>query len=238
MASNRDEFYKRDTRPLHAWDENNAINAGRDLEGGGTWMGINRDGRFAALTNYRDPKNIKENAPSRGDLVSKYLLNNYAPLDYMNEIADSISTYNGFNLLIGNKDELFYLSNYAHGIKKLEPGLYGLSNGLLDSDWPKVEKGKIKFAQLFQASIPEIEEVYKALFDPEKAKDEHLPNTGVSLDMERDLSSMLIRMGDRYGTRCSNYVGLHNDNSFFFHERTFDVPANTYTDRSVFTTPI
>jgi uncharacterized protein with NRDE domain len=149
MAGNRDEFYERPTAPMAFWNDAPEVLAGRDLQAGGAWLGVTRSGRFAAITNYRDPTHGRVDAPSRGDLVSNYLTSQAGPQEYLEQLAPYGNNYNGFNLLVGDSQNLFYYSNY-HGAepKQLQPGYYGLSNHLLNTPWPKVEKGQRRLQEL------------------------------------------------------------------------------------------
>jgi uncharacterized protein with NRDE domain len=223
VAANRDEWRERPTARLHWWDGepgigdqddtrirryrfglaegDHAILAGRDLKDGGTWMGVTRGGRFAAVTNFRDPKNVKPGAPSRGKLVSDFLSGGDSAERYANALADGAAQYNGFNLLVGDASSLCYLSNRDAGARKLEPGVYGLSNGLLNEAWPKVEHAKSRLVAALPA-LPDEAALWHLLGDDAAAPDEALPDTGVGLEWERILSPALIRT-ERYGTRSS-----------------------------------
>src|SRR5688572_20142048 len=153
VAANRDEFYARKTAPAHFWKDHPQILGGRDLEASGTWMAMNKKGKISLVTNYRDPANINPTAPSRGQLVADYLIHDDTPEAYMNKVSTVARQYNGFNLLIGYPDALWYLSNYGNGIQKLESGIYGLSNHLLDTPWPKMSRGKKKFIQAIDSTV-------------------------------------------------------------------------------------
>jgi uncharacterized protein with NRDE domain len=144
LGANRDEFYARPTAPLDFWQDHPQVLAGRDLEQHGTWMGVTRNGRWAAVTNYRDLRIMKTDAHSRGHLVADFLLSHVPPHAYMRQIATKADQYNGFNLIVGDSAELVYFSNRERKIRLLGPGLYGLSNHLLDTAWPKVARGKEK----------------------------------------------------------------------------------------------
>ncbi len=144
LLANRDEFYARPTAKAHEWDCAGKVIAGKDLQAGGTWLGIDKKGRFSAITNYRDPKNIKTEAPSRGELVQNYLLSQTDPLKYMFQVQFKAQNFNGFNLLVGNREDIFYYSNYAKSIQKIGDGIHGLSNHLLNTYWYKVGLGKEK----------------------------------------------------------------------------------------------
>lgn len=210
-AGNRDEFYDRPAKPADWWDDHPQIYAGRDLQGGGTWIGVTREGRFAALTNIRAPSEMRTDAPSRGALVTNYLAGSMTPDDYVGEIKSQTAEYNGFNLLIGDSDQLIWFSNRGDGDerngKSLGPGIYGLSNSLLDCAWPKVVRTKAQFASLLCQGAPE-DAYFEMLTDTTCASDCRLPKTGVSIERERLLSAVCIESPD-YGTRVSTLVKLH-----------------------------
>jgi uncharacterized protein with NRDE domain len=228
IAANRDEFYNRKTAPARFWDDYPDIIGGRDLEASGTWMAMNKNGKIGLVTNYRDPANINPKAPSRGQLVSDFLVNDDSTKEYLTGLSQRASHFNGFNLLTGNPDELWYLSNYRQGIHTLEPGVYGLSNHLLDTPWPKVLRGKEKFGRTISDSIIEPDLLFELLYDEQQAVDHLLPNTGIGLDRERALSSMFIKT-DGYGTRCSTVVLVDNQNEVLFSERTYQTDTFSYT---------
>ncbi len=143
VAANRDEEYERPTAPVHYWEDHPQILAGRDLKQMGTWMGVTREGRFSALTNYRSLSEMNAvGKRSRGELVGDFLKNQCAAGGIPSEVAENRNLYPGFNLLAGDKDELYYYSNIENKVKKLKPGIYGVSNHLLNTEWPKVKKGK------------------------------------------------------------------------------------------------
>lgn len=222
VAANRDEFYSRKTAPAHFWEDYPNILGGRDLEASGTWMAMNKNGKISLVTNYRDPANINPNAPSRGQLVSDFLVNGDTPEEYLSKISSRASQYNGFNLLTGYPDELWYLSNYRQGIQKLESGVYGLSNHLLDTPWPKVHRGKEKFGSAISDSDIEPDTLFELLYDEQRAEDQLLPDTGIGLDRERALSSMFIKTNG-YGTRCSTVILVSHNNQVLFSERVYDL---------------
>ncbi len=225
VAANRDEFYNRKTAAANYWPDHPNVLGGRDLQAGGTWMGMNKSGKISMLTNYRDPKNIRADAPSRGFLVSKYLENNEAPEEYLKSIEPA--QYNGFNLIMGDVNDLWYLSNYKDGITKLTNGLYGLSNHLLDTPWPKVVKGKKKLVPILGKSDITAEELMEFLYDDEVATDK-LPDTGIGLERERALSSMFIKTSG-YGSRCSTVVLVDKQDHVKFSERVYDLTTFNYT---------
>lgn len=221
LAGNRDEFYDRPTSPLSFWDDAPIALAGRDLKGNGTWLGITKNGRIAAITNYREPALFKPNAPSRGLLVSDFLLGNQAPETYLKQIKTVGSMYNGFNLLVGDRCQLCYYSNKTERIQKLLPGLYGLSNHLLNTPWPKVEKGKEGLKKLIPKEKKiNTEDIFFLLGNSAIPSDSHLPDTGVGLDWERILSPLFIT-SNIYGTRSSSIILIDRSNGVTFIERSF-----------------
>jgi len=221
LAANRDEFYDRPTSPLAFWDDAPAVLAGRDLKGKGTWLGITKNGRIAAITNFREPALFNPDAPSRGLLVSDYLTGTKTPRIYLKQIKTIGNRYNGFNLLLGDSNGLYYYSNKMEGIKELKPGLYGLSNHLLDTPWPKVEKGKAFFKNvLFKEKQINTEDIFSLLADRTLAPDDRLPDTDVGLKLERMLSPMFIT-SDIYGTRSSSIVLIDRSHEASFTERSF-----------------
>lgn len=209
-AGNRDEFYDRPTQPANWWNDYPHIYAGRDLRGGGTWLGITRDGRFAAITNFRAPSQMRADAPSRGKLVANYLAGQASPEEYIEQIAKDAHHFNGFNLLVGTREKLIWFSNAGaddeRNGKPLAPGIYGLSNGLLDSPWPKVVRTKAQLASLLCQGAPE-DAYFEMLTDTTRASDCRLPRTGVPIEWERVLSAACIESPE-YGTRASTVVRL------------------------------
>jgi len=222
LAANRDEYYDRPTAPLAFWNDMPDILAGRDLKRSGVWLGVTRTGRIAAITNYREPALRYENAPSRGHLVSNFLQGLESPENYLNHIKTIGHRYNGFNLIVGDGSGLFYYSNMADHIQKLKPGLFGLCNHLLDTPWPKVEKGKDAFNALLDGKQTiDIEDIFSILNDRSFPSDDMLPDTGVGLSWERVFSPLFILSPD-YGTRSSSVVFVEKTGKLTFSERTFD----------------
>jgi len=209
-AGNRDEFYERPAQPADWWEDYPQVYAGRDLRGGGTWMGVTRDGRFAAITNIRAPSEKRDDAPTRGRLVADYLTGSETPQAYVDRIAADAHRFNGFNLLVGDRERLIWFSNGlvddARNGKPLAPGVYGLSNATLDTPWPKVVRTKAQFASLLCQGAPE-EAFFEMLTDTTRASDCRLPRTGLSLERERMLSAVCIESPE-YGTRASTVVRL------------------------------
>ena len=227
VAANRDEFYNRKTATANYWSDHPQILAGRDLEAGGTWLGMTKSGKISMLTNYRDLKNINPNAPSRGQLVSDYLISSRTGEAYMQSVESDGKKYNGFNLIVGNPEELWYYSNYRNGITKFVPGLYGISNHLLESPWPKVLIGKQKIAPALQNNDIDPERIFEILYDDHIADDDQLPDTGLPLERERALSSMFIKTPN-YGSRCSTVVLVDGSNKVIFAERVYDLETFNY----------
>ncbi|HRD65739.1 MAG TPA: NRDE family protein [Candidatus Competibacter sp.] len=210
VAANRDEFLDRPTAPLAFWNDSPQVLAGRDLKEGGTWLGITRTGRFAALTNYRDPARIVQNAPSRGRLVSDYLQGDEPAHAYLDRLVARASSYNSFNLLLGDGEELFYYANLAGEPRSLAPGLYGLSNHLLDTPWPKLKRGRLSLHQLLnRRPNPTADDLLDLLTDRVPAPDTELPRTGIPLEWERWLSPVFID-APNYGTRASTVLLANN----------------------------
>ncbi len=230
VAANRDEFYNRETAPAHYWKDHPEVLGGRDLQAGGTWLGITRQGRISMVTNYRDLRNINLNAPSRGRLITDYLLTNTTPEGYLSQVKPQAKDFNGFNLLVGNEHELWYYSNYSDDFEKLSPGQYGLSNHLLDTPWPKVAKGKPKFREILNTPFSP-GDLFELLLDDQIASDDQLPDTGVGIERERALSSMFIK-SPGYGTRSSTVVLIDTDDNVFFTERVYDLNTFEHTENT------
>lgn len=229
VAGNRDEFYRRQSAPATWWEDHPDVFAPRDLEAGGTWLGLaklkNGGYKFAAITNVRDGAEVIPNAPSRGKLVSDYLTGTDHIKSYIQHLTGNAKNYNGFNLLLGeisnSTQELSWFSNRnsadVNNGQLLAPGVYGLSNGTLNSSWPKVSKTKAQMASLLCQNAPR-EAFFDMLSDTQPAPDHRLPNTGVSLEMERLLSSVCIE-SEHYGTRSSMLIEMADNGVFQYQER-------------------
>lgn len=221
VAANRDEWRERPAAPANWWDDAPDILAGRDLEAGGTWLGVTRSGRFAAITNFRDPSDRKSTAPTRGQLVADYLRGNASPRDYLATLAANAACYNGFNLLLADDTSMCYFGSREGEIIDVAPGIHGLSNHLLDEPWPKVENGKLALGAEFRAKSTGnalLERSFAFLSNATRAEDAVLPDTGVGREWERVLSPALI-VTEKYGTRCSTLV-LRGKQDIVFEERT------------------
>lgn len=228
LGANRDEFFKRPTAPAGFWDDHPQILAGRDLQAGGTWLGITKSGRFAAVTNVREPEVTVENALSRGELTRNFLSGTQSSLSYLKQVMNHQHRYAGFNLLVGefskSSNSLYYLSNRGSGIEKLVSGTYGLSNHLLDSPWPKVIEGKNSLSTRLGNAGANHHLIRKMLENPELAEDALLPNTGIDYEREKALSAMFICLPD-YGTRTSTVITIDSDN-IFFSEQNYGPSSN------------
>ncbi len=227
VAANRDEFFARPAAPAAFWPEAPNVLAGRDLEAGGTWLGIGRKGRFAAITNYREGGKPIPGAPSRGALVADFLAGQADPETYLAALAARASEFNGYNLLLGNGQVLAYYANRGATPRCLAPGIYGLSNHLLDTPWPKLATAKSCFVEALnalpaneRAHEPSLEPFFDLLADREIVADQYLPNTGVALEWERRLSAIFVN-SPNYGTRASTVLTLRKDGQTTLVERNF-----------------
>lgn len=221
FAGNRDEFYGRPTAPAETWDDAPHVLGGRDLKGGGTWMGITEQGYWGVVTNIRKPDSYRENARSRGSLVSQYLRTEPAPLSYLKAVHQQAREYNEFNLLVGTPTSLYYVSSREDGIRAVDPGIHGLSNDRLDSPWPKVTRARAKLQSTVEEDEVSPEALLELLHDRQRAPADDLPDTGIGKKREQQLSPIFIE-GDRYGTRASTVLLMERDGTVTFVERTFD----------------
>jgi uncharacterized protein with NRDE domain len=218
VAANRDEWNDRPTLPAQWWDDAPDLLAGKDLKAGGTWMGITRNGRFAAITNFREPSEKKSTAPSRGTLVMDFLLDERAPGEFLEVLAQRASAFNGFNLITGDAKKFVCFGSHDGNLRDIEPGVHGLSNHLLDEPWPKVTRGRAELEQIMQERFDH-EALFTILSDRTIAEDDKLPETGVGVDWERALSPALI-VAPGYGTRSSSVLTMDKDGHVTFEERT------------------
>lgn len=218
VAANRDEFYRRPTAPAAYWDDDQIL-AGRDEKAGGTWLGVNRRGEFAAITNYRHPAEMLPKARSRGALVSGFLEAKHTPDEYIASIASHDSEHAGYNLLLGSRDSLHWTSNRG-GTQSLPSGVHGLSNAQLNTPWPKVERGKQLLTRLLAEGDFSIDDGLALLADRHQPTDDALPNTGVGKAMERLVAPTFIASA-MYGTRASTVLMIGHDGLVQFHERRF-----------------
>lgn len=220
VAANRDEFYERPTAAAGFWEDNPNILAGRDLLHMGTWLGVTKSGRFAALTNHRDPRDVSVDKKSRGNIVTDFLAEDTLPQEFL-ETLKKKDDYAGFNILVGDSDSLFYFSNKQDVISEVLAGTHGLSNQFLNTPWPKVVKGRTKLREyVVDHDTIDTDALFDIVSDTEIALDEQLPDTGVGMDLERQLSPLFIKTLN-YGTRSSTVVLVGHDHSITFVERRF-----------------
>ncbi len=224
LVGNRDEFHARPTSAMHWWESPRVL-AGRDLEAGGTWLGLDADGRFAVVTNHRSPP-YASGARSRGELIPRFLAGTAGPRAYLESLRPEAAVFAGFSLLAGDRNELAYFSNRdLSGPRTLAPGVYGLSNALLDTPWPKLTRTRARLQALIDAPAAQraalgAEPLLDLLTDRDRALDEELPDTGVGRDRERWLSSPFI-VGPDYGTRCTTALVLRDDGAGEAIERSY-----------------
>ncbi len=228
LAGNRDEFYARPTKPADYWDEaDGQILGGRDLEHGGTWLAISTGGRFATVTNYRDPQEFGKQGRSRGLLLRDYLTAAEPPGDFLADVATDGDAYAGFNVILADfgapedASAVWYYSNRSGERRALGPGFYGLSNAFLDTAWPKVADGTAEFRALMEAGDAlDARAFFEILSHNSVASDERLPDTGIGLERERWLSSRFIQ-SPVYGTRASTFLTIDRGGHVVMHERRF-----------------
>lgn len=235
LAGNRDEFYGRPTRKAQFWtDENHPeILAGKDLKGGGTWLGVHKDGRWGALTNYRDPSIIKEDPPSRGELVLGYLKSDKSGMDYLQDITKKADEYNGFNLLLWDSKGFYHYSNQNKKVTNISDGVHGISNALLDTPWPKVTAANRQLEKIISREEINKEELFQLLADDTKASEDELPVTGISRDLEKAVSSIFIKT-ENYGSRCSTVLLIDKEGNIDFTERSFEPGSITFKEEQHF----
>jgi len=226
VAANRDEFHQRPSAAADFWEDDPHILAGRDLQAGGTWLGITRSGRFAAITNYREP--LVPETPlerSRGHLVRDYLNDDGAPLPYARELLSQGSAYSGFNLLLGTPGSLAWVSNRSDEALTVSAGSHGLSNHLLDTDWPKVHSGRARLDKLLEDENLEPEALFELLTDQALTPGEIPERLEERLAPEQLMKHYFI-VSPVYGTRCSTVLLVGRDGSVQFVERQFDPAGN------------
>lgn len=241
LASNRDEFFHRPSQPGHFWAGQCNLLGGQDQEKGGTWLAINRQGKIAAVTNFRAP-NQPQDKNSRGLLVRDYLVGSQTPGDYISSLP--VQDYNGYNLLLGDAKQLFYTSNQTPNPKKLQPltaGVYGLSNHLLDTPWPKVETGKKAFAKVIAQQDFSIDQLFTVMCDATQAADQQLPDTGIGQATEKILSSRFIpgrpvgpAEQNWYGTRTTTVVLMEANGNGVWFERNHSLDKINDTETLAF----
>jgi len=227
FAGNRDEFHDRPSAPMAWWQDRPAILAGRDLQAGGTWLGLSKRGDFGVVTNYRELQRPVPGMPSRGGLITHYLDSHLPSAQFVSELASEADRYAGFNLLLADARQMHYASNRAEPFARaLDPGVHGLSNHLLDTSWPKLARTRERFRALIAAPEPSLDDLLGMLGDRDPAPDHLLPDTGIGLDWERLLSAPFI-VDERYGTRCSTAVLISSEGPVQARERRYDRQGRT-----------
>ncbi|SEF73840.1 NRDE family protein [Algoriphagus boritolerans] len=230
LSANRDEFFDRPTQVIHRWES--GIIAGKDLRGGGTWMGFHPEGKWALLTNYRDFTRPQRAEISRGKLVQNFLEKEEDPVNYLERIFLIKDKYEGFNLLVSDGERLFYFSNYKNEIQEIQPGIHGLSNGLINDPWPKVELAKKQLSETISGEIEE-DRLLTILKSQATHPLENLPKTGASETMEIGLSAQLIRLPPNYGTVSATAVIRDQRGKTAITERTFDWDPSIFSETRI-----
>lgn len=218
FLGNRDEFYK---RPSQSAVLKNGVISGTDLEKGGTWTGINDKGAFAFITNYRDFSKHVDQPLSRGELTRVFLHSEVSPIDYLNELSTKPHLYDPYNLIVGDMKRLGYYSNIEKKVTVLEPGLYGLSNGLLDDSWPKVNAIKSGLQSIVASGKIQNIEAYFSILEDDRKYHSGLPDTGIKPELEIDLSSLFIAL-DGYGTRFETVIIVDRLGQIQYYEKSRD----------------
>jgi len=223
LAANRDEFFSRPSYKSDYWSENKNVLGGRDELSKGTWLGINKSGRFIAITNYRDPNFDRENIKSRGEISKDFLLSDMNVHSFISQISNEKKLYNGFNILLSDNgfDSLYHYSNVSDETTNISDGCHGLSNHLLDTNWPKVGTGKNELTKIIKSDSIDVKDLIIMLKDEVIAPDDALPNTGISYDLEKKLSPVFISMKG-YGTRCSSAMLIDKNNHLSFLEVSYN----------------
>lgn len=237
LVANRDEFYGRPTQDMDYWQDHSDVLAGVDLEQKGTWLGINKAGKFTAVTNFREGKNKEVNLKSRGHLTRHFLTQEISAETYLQELQTSGSQYGGFNLLLGDHSGLYYCSNKGAEPRRLEPGIYGLSNAHLDTRWPKVLQAKKLLQTRLESSDISIDALAGVLRSTLTAKDQDLPRTGISYEWEKQLSSCFIN-AEGYGTRATTVLLQNTKGVIQLVEFRFDQSGERGRQHFTLTTPL
>ena len=235
IAANRDEFHARPTHDAHWWPDKPDVLGGRDLQAGGTWLALGRNGRFATVTNFRDAQTPEPRHRSRGHLVTGFVDCALAPMAYLDTIEED--AYSGFNLIVGTATEVAYLSNREDGVRALGPGIYGLSNALLDGPWHKVESSKQRLAELIATNTVNESSLMRLMNDRDKAPVDEVETGHLDFATARAISAPFIVLPD-YGTRCTTIVLADGDGNWSFIERRFDATGKRSGDsRFTFNAP-
>ncbi len=217
VAANRDESYDRPTAAAGIWPGSPGLLAGKDLQAGGTWLGVTRQGRFAAITNHRNPPATPAEPASRGLLTLDFLQGDMSASDYVKDLSVQGGRYAGFNLIVADQQGMYYYSNVQQRARELAPGVYALSNALLDTDWPKAELARAKLKHLLGIDHPEFGQLRQTVASRELAADHELPDTGVGIEFERLLSAQFI-VSESYGTRATTSLSIDLAGNIRFRE--------------------
>lgn len=228
LVSNRDEFHARPAAPLHIWDDPPGLRGGRDMSAGGAWLAAGSDGRWGAVTNFRGPPESPSPPKSRGRLVVDFLQSAQSPADFIRGLVSRSERFAGYNLLLGDEHGIWWTSNRAqpaNPIVKVEPGVHGLSNELLDTPWPKVVHGRKGLTELVDSDEVSSDALFRLIRIDTPAPDSELPSTDVPSDLERALSAAFVRTPE-YGTRASTVLLISTDGATTMIERRFDPDGN------------
>src|SRR6056297_830636 len=226
FAANRDEFYAREAQKAHFWDTKPAVLAGKDLRAGGTWLGVSEKGDFGAITNFRDLDNPREGDRSRGEIIPEFLTRENSPQQKLRQLIQESQHYAGFNLLAGNSERLYYLSNVSGDMQTVAPGIHGISNAYLDTPWPKVEVAKSECKQAIKPTRIDRDMIFRFLKNSDTYPEESLPSTGLSPEMEKAISPIFIET-EGYGTRCSTLLTIDRPGNVHFTEKTYPVDGDS-----------
>lgn len=226
IVANRDEYHARPTAALAPWEAPQGLLAGRDLQAGGTWFGVDSARRFGLVTNFRERARPRPNAPSRGRLICDFLGAAHPPTEFLGQLADESPGYSGFNLLLGDERGLWYASNRAEPfVRRLGSGVHVVSNHVLDTPWPKVQRLRQAVERWLAAGTDDLSPLWAALADRTQAEHAELPQTGLTAEWERLLSAAFIQHPE-YGTRCSTVLLLGHDGRLQLEERSFDAQGS------------
>jgi len=221
LAANRDEFYERPTKEAHYWESPRQLLAGKDLEAGGTWMGVNKHGHVAAVTNYRDPTNYQNNKASRGQIPVNFLGAGIRAEEYIRELKKQSSKFNGFNLLALDNEKLVHYNNQHGSPGILDKGIHAVSNATLNTPWPKVVRSKNMLKSLINGNFSH-DDLLAMMGDGKTANPEELPDTGIPKDLEEAVSAMCIRT-EKYGTCSTTAITITYDGEVEFTEKSYPV---------------
>lgn len=222
ICANRDEFHQRPTNSMHWWSDSKQypnILAGKDMQAGGTWLGINKSGRFSALTNFRQPESQDDTKKSRGELVLQALTSN--DKQTAEQLKKSTLDYNGYNLVFGQLNNLSCFDNISQKLQPLSSGFHALCNGALDDIWPKMALGQHQLTEVITSTSLDVSRLFSIMNNNEQANIQHLPNTGLPLDWEKLLSSIFI-VSPEYGTRTTNIILQDNDGNITVYDRSYN----------------